>query len=65
LPNYGSNCNEVQEMAQEEPLWNIKDWEPYWIRAGLTWQYTNSTPEAVVALVDLGLTATANDGFRM
>jgi hypothetical protein len=63
MPDYGANYNEVKGMAQEEPLWNIKDGEPYWIRAESIWKITNSTPDVVVALVDSGLAAAALDVF--
>ena len=46
-------------MAQEEPLWNIKDGEPYGIRVERIWQITNSTPDVVVAVVDSGFASAA------
>jgi serine protease len=63
MPDYCANYNEVQGMAQEEPLWNIKDGGPYWIGAEPIWKITNSTPDVVVALVDSGLAAAAIDVF--
>ena len=63
MPDYAANYNEVVGMAQEEPLWNIKDGEPYGIRAEPIWQITNSTPDVVVAVVDSGLAAAALDVF--
>jgi serine protease len=50
-------------MAQEEPLWNIKDGEPYGIRVERIWQITNSTPDVVVAVVDSGFASAALDVF--
>jgi hypothetical protein len=63
IPDYGANYNEVQGMSQEEPLWNIKDGEPYGIRVERNWQITNSTPDVVVAVVDSGFASAALDVF--
>jgi hypothetical protein len=63
MPDYAANYNEVMGMAQEEPLWNIKDGEPYGIEAEPIWRITNSTPDVVVALVDSGLAAAALNVF--
>jgi hypothetical protein len=41
--------------ATQTPLWNLMDSEPFSIHSEGVWQVTNSTHEAVVAVIDTGI----------
>lgn len=47
----------------QTPLWNLMDSEPYSIHVEGVWQFTNSTPDVVVAILDTGMAQPAKDQF--
>ena len=62
-PELGVNSNLMSDLPQGRPMWNILAGEPYGVRAEPVWQFTNSTPEVVVAVVDSGLAEAGTDAF--
>jgi serine protease len=49
--------------ATQTPLWNLKDDEPYSIKAEGVWEVTNGTQEVVVAVIDTGIAELAKPMF--
>jgi hypothetical protein len=49
--------------ATQTPLWNLKEDEPYSIKAEGVWQVTNSTQDVVVSVIDTGIAELAKPMF--